>query len=63
MIKKGFDLFTTSPTLVENKIFEFREPGCCDVCTSPYFNFFCKPFCKHRKTTYIEWLDYKLRKE
>lgn len=61
MLKKGFDLFTTSPAVIERKYFEFKEPGCCDLCTSPYMNV-CKPFCKFRKATLEEWINYKLKK-
>lgn len=62
MIKKGLNLFTTSPTLIEHKIWLNREPGCCDVCLSPFIPL-CKPFCKHRKAELKEWLDCKSGKE
>ena len=62
MIKKGFDLFTTSPAQIVQKVWVNKEPGCCDVCNSPYFNFFCKPFCKCSKATLMEWIEYKLGK-
>lgn len=53
MIKKGYNLFTTSSLFMEQKPYKER---CCAVCTSPFLCL-CKPFCKYRKATYREFLD------
>lgn len=64
MMKNGFDLFTTSPTALEGKITADNNPRCCEVCTTlPPILRFCKLFCKCRKASVFEWLDYKLGKE
>jgi hypothetical protein len=55
MIKKGFDLFTTSPSVLEGKVTADNDPRCCEVCTSPFFNL-CKLFCKCRKGTLFEFI-------
>lgn len=62
MIKKGFDLFTTSPTALVGRVSANIDPMCCKVCTSPFLNL-CKPVCKFRKATYWEWLRQKLGKK
>lgn len=59
MIKKGFDLFTTSTSIVVDAVIKGKKPYCCEVCTSPFLNI-CKPFCKYRKATHSEWLTDKL---
>lgn len=59
MIKKGFDLFTTSPSLYEG---EEEKANCCEVCTSPFLNL-CKPICKFRKATFKEFIDCELGKK
>lgn len=60
MLKKGFDLFTTSPSLVVEAVCKGKKPYCCEVCTSPLLNF-CKPVCKFRKATYSEFVSYHLK--
>lgn len=55
MIKKGFDLFTTSPSALEGKVTMYNDPRCCEVCTSPLLNI-CKFFCRCRKATLFEWV-------
>lgn len=49
MIGKGFNLFTTSPTLLHNP-----QTYCCDVCTSP-MPFICMLFCRFRIATMGEY--------
>ena len=55
MIKKGFDLFTTSPSALEGKVTMYNDPKCCEVCTSPFLKL-CKPFCRCRKATLLEFI-------
>lgn len=55
MLKKGFNLFTTSPSAIGERKRRSEEPKCCEVCTSPFFNL-CKPFCKYRKATLMEFI-------
>jgi hypothetical protein len=52
MIKKGFNLFTTSPSVIEIKSSWVR---CCEVCTTPLL-VICKPFCKYRNATVRDFL-------
>lgn len=59
MIKKGFNLYTTSPSVVVDAVCKGKKPYCCEVCTSPFL-YLCKPFCKFRKATHSEFLQYRL---
>lgn len=59
MIKKGFNLYTTSPLVVVDAVCKGKKPYCCEVCTSPFL-YLCKPICKFRRATLSEFVEYRL---
>ena len=59
MIKKGFNLFTTTAEIVEN--YKKRlNCSCCTLCTSPYFCV-CMAVCKYRSATLGEFIKTVLK--
>lgn len=55
MLKKGFNLFTTSPSALEGKVTADNDPKCCEVCTTPCLGYFLG-LCKYREATLFEFI-------
>lgn len=58
MIKKGFDLFTTTGQVMEDHM-KYLRCYTCSLCKSPYFCL-CMAVCKYRSATFGEYIEHVL---